>query len=136
MQIKRTQGQPWAFLLFVNRSPSLRHSRDPLRHLRGSCLSVWLGLAHWYCVRNFGHSLTIVRCVSELSLALFISDAFRNFHLSPTAWIFLQLSKLTPGIPHWRSGFSGSPVPPKGAMNQTHNDIDYMKYNHYHYHSN
>ena len=40
--ISRPKG--WLFLLFVRSSPSLRHSREPLRHFRGSCLSVWLRL--------------------------------------------------------------------------------------------
>ena len=135
MQIKRTQGKPWAFLLFVNRSPSLRHSRDPLRHLRGSCLSVWLGLAHWVLCGRLRPQPDYRQVCQRAIARVVFSDAFRNFHLSSTAWIFLQLSRLTPGR---LAGlvFSGSPVPLVGAMNHTHNDIDYMKYNHYHYHRN
>lgn len=41
---KKSQPKGWLFLLFVRSSPSLRHSREPLRHFRGSCLSVWLRL--------------------------------------------------------------------------------------------
>lgn len=39
-----SQPKGWLFLLFVRSSSSLRHSREPLRHFRGSCLSVWLRL--------------------------------------------------------------------------------------------